>query len=81
MSSALELSKSSGTMLELKPKADAQALFEKLTGKSPPAQTFDVQEHVRRWSASRDPVAGSEVSPQPTPGSSPTATVATAARQ
>ena len=65
-------------MSELKPNADAQTLFEKLTGKSPPSQTFDVREHLERWSSGRCP-AGTTISPDQTPGSSPTATAATPA--
>lgn len=68
-------------MLELKPNPDAQQLFEKLTGNSPPHKTFSVEHHLRQWAASRGLAAqeGSKT-PEATPGSSPTA-VATAARQ
>lgn len=68
-------------MLELKPNADAQQLFEKLTGTSPPAQTFSVDDHLRQWVASRGLAAQQgQMTPQATPGSSPAA-AAMSARQ
>ena len=65
-------------MLELKPNADAQALFEKLTGKSPPTQSFDVKEHLERWSSGSGlPLSAN--TPQQAPGSGPTSTAASPA--